>query len=111
MSAKKKSKPPEVFTTAELRRLLMSNDPVHRLEGIGYTIYGREWKTPMAVTLGVARQTVFNWIGRTSATPRNLDEMLLSVTERAADAHSAQRMAENLELAVAALKNRVKERR
>jgi hypothetical protein len=94
---------------SELLRKLASDDPGDRLEAVGRLLYGARWKEPMAVPLGVARNTVFNWASKPSSIPENIDGKLLEALERGAAIHREiqARTAAEHDAALALLRRRV----
>ena len=98
---------------AKPKPLTLSSDPVERLEAVGTALYSkRGWAGRLAVDLGMARATVYAWKDRTNETPRNLDDLLLTVVERRRDLIDSQYRVQSSRLAAtaAALKRRTEAR-
>jgi hypothetical protein len=97
---------------SELLRKLASDNPADRLEAVGRLLCGPRWKEPMAVPLGVARNTIFNWAAKPSSIPDGIDALLLNALERGVEAQREDqaRIAAEQDAAIALLRRRVRGR-
>jgi hypothetical protein len=84
----------------------LDDDPKRRIEQVGTALYGRGWKRPLSIRLGVARNSLLDWYSGRYRTPEDLDERLHQVVRHQLDLAETKR--DGIAAVDAALANRLR---
>ncbi|MBB5046866.1 transcriptional regulator with XRE-family HTH domain [Rhodopseudomonas rhenobacensis] len=63
-------------TLPDIAGAQLPSDPLSRIEHVGKTLYGTEWRGRLADGMGVGRTTLWSWLSGSSKPPGDIDARL-----------------------------------